>query len=102
VSMDPVQGDGLHAQFDRVLHCIAAEPSAVFLRVGVSDAEEEIAYATAVLGRLKHGYRIFQLRCRLGTRIELAYLFACVTFDPDQESLHMTTRQVRIAPWMHS
>ena len=71
------------------VHCVAAEPHATFLRVSVTerrdragvsnllgegwrDAGQEVAYTIAVLGRLRRGYRVLQLRGLLGTRIELS------------------------------
>jgi len=62
------------------VHCIAAEPHATIFRIGVIDGGREVAYETAVLGRLRCGYRVFQLRSPLGTRIELCYLLVHVYF----------------------
>ena len=67
----PVDGsNGLNAPIGHTVHCVAAEPRATFLRVAVFDDEQEVAYETAVLGRLRRGYRVLQLRGPLGTRIE--------------------------------
>ena len=67
--------NGLNPQFDHTMHCLAAEPGQTFLRVAVVDHGREVAYETAVVGRLRSGYRVFQLRDHLGTRIDLCYLF---------------------------
>ena len=64
----------------RQVHCLAAEPHETFLRVAVEDEDDdEVAFETAVLGRLRPGYRVLQLRSRLGTRIELCYLFVRIS-----------------------
>ena len=92
-----VEGNGMNAAFDRAVHCIAAEPSATFLRVSVHDSNrqrQEVAYETAVLGRLRRGYRILQLRCPLGTRIELCHLFVRISFGSENNEW-ATPRQVR-------
>lgn len=76
LSTHTVAGNGMNAQFDETFHCIASEPDTSFLRVGVTDGGQEVAYEIAVLGRLRSGYRAIQLRSvQHGTRIELAYLF---------------------------
>jgi len=75
-----VKRNGLNAHFGAEVHCVASEPHATFLRIAVLDGLHEAAYMTAILGRLRHGYRIFQLRSSLGTRIELAYVFVRITF----------------------
>jgi len=77
MSTAAVSRNGMNAAFGDVMHCVAAEPHSTFIRVGVTDtsSSQEIAFETAVLGRLRRGYRIFQCRGPLGTRIELAYLF---------------------------
>jgi len=77
------KGNGMNAAFATQIHCVAAEPHAVFLRVGVFDGAKEVAFETAVLGRLRGGYRVFQMRNVLGTRIELCYLFAKITFGSE-------------------
>eukprot|EP00966_Prymnesium_polylepis_P169216 3912751-Prymnesium_polylepis.1 len=69
----------MNAVFGALVHCAAAEPHATFLRIGVIDGRQEVAYETAVLGRLRCGYRVLQLRGGLGTRIELAYLFVRIS-----------------------
>ena len=70
-----VPGNGMHAEYYETVYCAATEPHATFVHVSVSDGGQEVAYETAVLGRLRNGYRVFQMRSLLGTRIELAYLF---------------------------
>ena len=71
--------NGMNAEFEEKIHCIAAEPHATFLHVGVANQGHKVAYETAVLGRLQSGYRVFALRGRLGTRIELACLFVHIS-----------------------
>ena len=75
--------NGCSARFGETMaHCVAAEPHATFLRVSVSDGGEEVAYETAVLGRLREGYRVFRLRDpSLGTRISLCYLLVHIRFS---------------------
>jgi len=70
-----VESNGLHAYFDESVHCLAAEPFQTILRLAVIDAEQEVAYETAVLGALRPGFRCVQLRSKLGTRIEMCYAF---------------------------
>ena len=43
----------------------------------------DAAFETAVLGRLRRGYRVFHLRALLGTRIELCYLFVRISFGSE-------------------
>jgi hypothetical protein len=62
----------MHAKFTGKVHCVAAEPYATFLSVNVSDGPNEVAYESAVLGRLRRGYRVFMLRSVLGTRMSFA------------------------------
>jgi hypothetical protein len=96
----------MNASFEQDIHCVAAEPHAVFLRVGIADGGHEVAFETAVLGRLRGGFRIFQLRGLLGTRIELAYLFVRISFGSKVMNLWPTPRQVRAGsgdpalPWL--
>ena len=90
----PVESNGLNAFFGKEVHCIAAEPHATFLRVAILDNGQEVAYETAVLGRLRRGYRILQLRCPLGTRIELCHLFVRISFGSENNEW-ATPRQVR-------
>ena len=75
-STAPVERNGMNATFrgdavcasvltnedTGVFHCVAAEPHATFLRVAVTDRGQEVAYESAVLGRLRRGYRVFQMR----------------------------------------
>ena len=42
------------------------------------DRFNEVAFETAVVGRLRRGYRVLELRSLFGTRIELCYLFVRV------------------------
>eukprot|EP00966_Prymnesium_polylepis_P201241 4662715-Prymnesium_polylepis.1 len=86
--------NGMNATIGETVLCAAAEPHATFIRVAVIDGRQEVAYDTAVLGRLRHGFRVIQLRSLLGTRIELAYLFVCVSFAREPNQRH-TSRQVR-------
>ena len=69
---------GLSARFDETVHLLAAEPHETILRVAVIDGEAksgtEVAYETAVLGRLRPGYRALQLRSRRGTRFGTSLL----------------------------
>ena len=90
-----VKGTGMNATFEETVHCIAAEPHATFLRVAVADCGQEVAYASAVLGRLRRGFRVFQMRSMLGTRIELAYLCVQISFGSEPH-MWATPRQV----WM--
>ena len=90
-----VTGNGLNAAFGQVVYCAAAEPLATFLRVSVMDGMQERAFSTAVLGRLRGGYRVLQMRCPLGTRIECCYLFVHVSFSI-KPNLWATTRQARV------
>ena len=79
--------NGLNATFAQAtLHCLASEPNETFLRVVALDGKEAVAYETAVLGRLRRGYRVFQLRSELGTRIEQCYLLVKISFgrEPNQ------------------
>ena len=87
-----VKGNGMNAAFGDEIHCVAAEPHATFLRVSVTDEGHEVAYETAVLGRLRHGYRVFQLRSPLGTRIELCYLLVKISFG-SLDNLWRSARQ---------
>ena len=96
-----VEGNGLNAAFSQVVNCIAAEPHATILRVSVVDSNgQELAFETAVLGRLRHGYRVLQLRGMLGTRIELCYLFVKISFG-SEPNLWATPRHIRIQSSMN-
>jgi len=89
------KSNGLYATFGAVVHCFAAEPRATFLRIGVADHGTEVAFATAVVGRLKRGWRVFQLRSHFGTRIELCYLFVNISFG-SEPNMFFSPRQLRI------
>jgi len=65
------------------------------MRIGVTDGGQEVAYEIAVLGRLRHGYRVFQMRGLLGTRIELCYLFVHITLD-SEPNIWASPRQIRM------
>ena len=86
--------NGMNAAFGEEVHCVAAEPHAAFVRLGIMDGGREVAFEVAVLGRLRGGFRIFQLRSVLGTRIELACLFVHVSFGY-VDNLWPNPRQVR-------
>jgi len=90
-----VKENGMNATLDQIVYCVAAEPLATLLRIGVTDFRQEVAYDTSVLGRLRHGYRVMQLRGILGTRIELAYVFVRITIGTVQ-NLWVSPRQVRL------
>lgn len=82
-----VQSDGLAPHFGETVHCLAAEPEQTFLRISVLEHRQgivtEVAYETAVLGRLRPGYRVMQLRSRLGTRVELCYLLVKISLGEE-------------------
>jgi len=89
-------GNGMNAAFGDVVHCVAAEPQATFLRVSVIDAGQEVCYEICVLGRLKHGFRVLQMRSLLGTRIELCVLFVQIIFGSGERNQWQTARQLRL------
>ena len=91
-----VEGNGMNAALRDTIHCVAGEPDATFLRVTVTDNGRDIAFESAVLGRLRRGYRVFQLRGPLGTRIELCYLFARISVG-SETNLWPSSRQVLLA-----
>ena len=99
-STAPVRSNGLNATFAVTIHCVAAEPLLTFLRVGVVDREREVAYETAVLGRLRRGFRVLQLRGSFGTRIELCYLLVKISFGtepnlwPSARQVHMLVQSI--------
>ena len=76
----------MNAVFEESVHCVAAEPLAVFFRCSVSDRGHEVAFETGVLGRLRIGYRVLLLRSLLGTRIELAYVFVEIGVGSEQSA----------------
>mmetsp|Transcript_15402 Transcript_15402/g.46245 ORF Transcript_15402/g.46245 Transcript_15402/m.46245 type:complete len:545 (-) Transcript_15402:93-1727(-) len=87
--------DGMNVSIDSTVHCIAAEPHSTFVRIGVSDRGEEVAFEVAVLGRLRCGYRVLLMRGAWhGTRIELCYIFIHVTVG-SEPNLWPTHRQQR-------
>jgi len=88
--------NGLNVTFGQEIHCVVAEPHSVFLRVGVVDGGQEAAFELAVLGRLRGGFRVFQLRGMLGTRIELNFLFVCIRFGSKVVNLWPTPRQLEL------
>ena len=94
IVLPAAKGHGLNVGINEALHFVAAEPHATFVRVSVIEGKQELAYDSAVLGRLRGGYRIFQLRCCLGTRIELCYLFVKISFGTEFNKW-ATTRQAR-------
>ena len=87
--------DGIGTVFGEAVHCVAAEPHSTFVRVGVVDGRQEVAYEVAVLAGLRRGHRVLQLRRPTsGTRIELAYILVWITVR--METNHwQTPRQVR-------
>jgi len=93
----PPRLNGMNAAFSETVHCIAAEPDATFIRVGVTDGRQEVAYETTLLSRLRGGYRVIRLRGLLGTRIELCNLFVRVTFGAEWNlwpgARHLSLRQ---------
>jgi len=86
--------------FGKKVYCIAAEPHTTFLRFAVTDGDEVVAYETAVLAKLRTGYRIVQLRSLLGTRIEIAYLFVKIALV-DEPNMFSTARQLLISTEQH-
>jgi hypothetical protein len=89
--------NGMNATIREKLHCVAAEPHATFVRVNVVDGRQQAAYEVAVLGRLRSGYRILQMRSPLGTRIECCYLFIKVSLG-SEHNMWMSQRQVCLRP----
>jgi len=96
VKLKTSKDNGLNAQFAKKVHCVAAEPHACFLRVGVIDGGREVAYETCVLARLRPGYGVLQLRGVLGTRIELCFLFVRIAEGRDLMNRWPTVRQLRV------
>eukprot|EP00966_Prymnesium_polylepis_P044181 1024063-Prymnesium_polylepis.2 len=92
-----VESSGMNAAFAEPLHCVAAEPHSTILSITVSDDGREVAYDTAVLGRLRRGYRVFLMRSLLGTRIECCYVFVRIGFD-SMPNLWNQPRQVANEP----
>ena len=100
ISAPAVKGNGLNAHFGETIHCMAAEPHETFVRVSVLEGKQEVAFEVALLGRLRRGYRVFQLRGLLGTRIELCYMLVRIAFDSESNQW-ATTRQLRVASGQH-
>jgi len=97
VATTAIQGNGMNATFGDKVHCVAAEPHATFLSISVTDDGEEVAYETAVLGRLLRGYRVIQIRSALGTRIELACIFVHIVHSTESElNLRSTAQQTHV------
>jgi len=90
-----VDGNGMNVAFNETMHCIAAEPHATFLRASVLDGWHEVAHETTVLGRLRPGYRVLQLRSPSGTRIELSFLFVHISLLKVPNT-RLTPRQLRM------
>ena len=87
---------GLNVQFNGAnIHCIAAEPDTTFVHFCVVDDTQEVAFETAVLGRLRPGYRAIRLRSVLGTRIELACVLVRIRFDVEMKYAHRDRTQHR-------
>jgi len=97
ITTEAITKGGLNAIFDQNIYCVAAEPHATLLRIGVTqDRVQEVAYATIVLGKLRPGYRVFQLRgSQHGTRIELCHLFVHIGVG-GRLNLWQNPRQMRI------
>ena len=94
----PPTNNGMNAIFEEpsaTVHCLAAEPYASFVRVGVTDRRHEVAFEVVVLGRLRCGYRVLLLRGLSGTRIELCYLFVHVSMGTEA-NLFISPRQLNI------
>jgi len=90
--------NGMNAAVVRTVHCVAAEPLATFLKIAVTEgvSGKEVAYEICVLGRLRRGYRVIQLRGPLGTRIALCYVLVQISFGDPQKNVWATPRQLRL------
>jgi len=95
VEVHAPKGDRVNVSFGENIHCVAAEPHATFLHMSVVDGVKEVAYDCFVLGRLRRGYRVIQMRSSLGTRIELCYLLVCFSFGCEVQ-LWSTPRHLRL------
>ena len=93
------EANGLNAKFGATAHCVASEPDATFIRMSVTDDEQELAYEVAVLARLRTGYRVLPLRGPLGTRIELCYIFVRIRLS-GVPNVWNTPRQARARCWI--
>lgn len=92
----PRASNGLNAQYQERIHVVAAEPHTTFLCISATDRGQEVACATAVIGRLRRGYRVLQMRSpTFGTRIELCFLFLRIEFS-FESNLWPTPRQMRV------
>lgn len=104
VSTSIREGNGLNATFDETFHVLCAEPDCTMLRVSVLDGGSEVGYAVSVVNDLLAGYRVFQMRSLLGTRIELCYLLvwispgaeANVWYTPRHQELMMRGQEARL------
>ena len=85
--------NGLNVPVGDKFHCIAAEPHTTFVRISVANGRKDIGFDSMVLGRLRCGYRVFQMRSWFGTRIELCYLFARIHVGKEK-NFWTTPRQV--------
>eukprot|EP00966_Prymnesium_polylepis_P037411 868641-Prymnesium_polylepis.1 len=94
----PPLTSGMNATVGAKAHLVAAEPHAVFVRVSVMDDRQEVAFESCVLGRLRRGYRVLQLRSPLGTRVELAFVFVRISAASErlEPNLWSTPRQIRV------
>jgi len=92
----PANESGTDPALGHDVHCMAAEPHETFVRISVTDDRtQEVAFETAVLGRLRAGYRVFRMRSTFGTRIELCYLLVHIAFESELH-LWLSPRQLRI------
>jgi len=83
---------GMPVSFGEEVHCVAQEANATILRVGVTEGRKEVAYESVVLGRLRPGHRVLQLRSSAtGTRIELCCVFIRISFGVEP-NLQVTAR----------
>ena len=95
-----VRSNGMNAEFGQMLHCVASEPHATFVRITLLEGTNEVAFESAVLGRLRCGYRVLQLRDLLGCKIELCYLFVHITWGSEL-NFWCSARQLRVASMEH-
>jgi len=94
-SLDLVDNNGLSAPLAKTYHCLAAEPDATFLRLAIVDNDGvDLAYETAVLSRLRRGYRVFRMRDELGTRIQLCHVLVKISFGSEANQF-VTATQLR-------
>ena len=82
----------MHSGACEQVHCVAQETNATVLRVGVTEGRKEVAYESVMLGRLRPGYRVLQLRSSAtGTRIELCCVLIRISFGVEP-NLQVTAR----------